>query len=317
MSRIGRPHGSHHGRLARPTRAMASRSAPSGRCATSNRRAGSSCSRGKSGQNRRGNGTGGSHSTSHRSLASPIVTTRRRQSVFIYSDLCRLPSAVTVNDLWCDSPLEDEFWRGLKARNIPAERQWPTYGQDAAPAIFDFAVFCANEDIDIEVDGEQHHTVPDISRNDCRRDNASQLKGFRTLRFDSRRVRTDLDDCLNDVEQMIRQCGGLERAAAPADAVLNAPGRPSQLPLFAPDARPRGGDSRRTPRRTRATRPQAQLSGTTNEAALRQPRSLFCVCFGRTRRRSRGGTRAGAGAGGLRRARSRTSRRSRSRAGLP
>lgn len=176
-------------------------------------------------------------------LAAPILTTRRRQSVFIYSDVRRLAKAESINDLWHTSALEEGFWKGLKQRQIPAERQWATYGQKAAPAIFDFAVFCNLEDIDIEVDGDQHHTVPEISRRDARRDNVTQLRGFRTLRFDSRRVRRDLNGCLNDVERMIHQCGGLERAEEMRPVVARpAPG--SQLPLFEP-AKPRAVSTRR------------------------------------------------------------------------
>lgn len=195
------------------------------------------------------------------SLRAPIVTTRRRQSVFIYSDIRRLAKAESINDLWCTSALEDGFWKGLKLRKIPAERQWPTYGQRAAPAIFDFAVFCELEDIDIEVDGDQHHTVPEISRGDARRDNATQLRGFRTLRFDSRRVRRDLNGCLYEVERMIHQCGGLERQE-PAKIPRVAPN--SQLPLLEPAGTVPGV----TPRRRRISRAAPPATGGAKQTRL-------------------------------------------------
>lgn len=143
------------------------------------------------------------------SLRRPILTGRRRRSLFIHSDVRLLDGAGSINDLWSNGPLEDEFWAALKARGIPAERQWPSYG-DEGNAFFDFAVFCMREDIDIEVDGDQHHTVPEISRDDSRRDNATQLRGFRTLRFDSPRIKRDLERCMAEVEEMVARCGGIE-----------------------------------------------------------------------------------------------------------
>lgn len=164
-------------------------------------------------------------------LASELVTARRRAPVFISSDVWLLAKAESINDLWINGPLEAKFWAGLKKRKIPAERQWPTYGANSEPAIFDFAVFCKDRDIDIEVDGDQHHNVPAISRRDARRDNASLMKGFSTLRFDSEQVRTNLARCLDDVEQVIYDNGGLEmgETLAPYQGVYAAK---TQIPLF-------------------------------------------------------------------------------------
>lgn len=149
------------------------------------------------------------------SLPQPIVTGRRRRSLFIHSDVRRLDAAQSINDLFVNGQLEDEFWSAMKARGIPAERQWPSYGADGN-AMFDFAVFCMREDIDIEVDGDQHHTVPAISRDDSRRDNATQLRGYRTLRFDSTRIRGAMGRCIAEVEEMVAHCGGIEFEAGSA-----------------------------------------------------------------------------------------------------
>lgn len=164
-------------------------------------------------------------------LPVPILTGRRRRSLFIHSDVRLLDSAKSINDLFANGPLEDEFWSALKQRGIPAERQWPSYGE-SGNAMFDFAVFCMNEDIDIEVDGDQHHTVPEISRDDSRRDNATQLRGYRTLRFDSTRVRHGMARCMAEVEEMVERCGGIAYDAGIAAKVDSGLLRSAQPPLF-------------------------------------------------------------------------------------
>ncbi len=169
---------------------------------------------------------------SNRELLDEVVpSTRRRQSVFIHTDVRLLKIATSVNDLWWNGPLETEFWTALKAKKIPAERQWPSYGT-AGAAMFDFAVFCMREDIDIEVDGDQHHNVPEISRGDSRRDNVSQIRGFKTLRFDSARIRRGLDNCMQEVEMMIERCGGLEYDALLTSGWPAGDSYGGQLPLF-------------------------------------------------------------------------------------
>lgn len=58
------------------------------------------------------------------SLAHPVPSLRRRRIVFIPTTLAKLQAASEINDLYHESPLEDDLWGALRRAGIPAERQW-------------------------------------------------------------------------------------------------------------------------------------------------------------------------------------------------
>ena len=60
-------------------------------------------------------------------LPAPIPSRRFRRIVFIPTTLAKLQAATEINDLFDDSPLENEVWTALKERTIPAERQEPVW----------------------------------------------------------------------------------------------------------------------------------------------------------------------------------------------
>ncbi len=56
-------------------------------------------------------------------LKNPIPSKRQRRLIFINTTLQKLLSAVEINDLFNESPLEDILWIGMKENKIVAERQ--------------------------------------------------------------------------------------------------------------------------------------------------------------------------------------------------
>ena len=92
-------------------------------------------------------------------LAHPILSRRLRRIVFIPTTLEKLARAVEINDLYDASPLEDRLWAVLKLQGIPAERQ-EFVDINGRLYELDFAVYCANGNLDIETDGDTWHANP-------------------------------------------------------------------------------------------------------------------------------------------------------------
>jgi hypothetical protein len=86
-------------------------------------------------------------------LPAPIPSRRLRRIVFIPTTFAKLQTATEINDLFDDSPLENEVWTALKERSIPAERQEPVW-VDAKRYYLDFAIYCARGRLDVETDGD-------------------------------------------------------------------------------------------------------------------------------------------------------------------
>ena len=89
-------------------------------------------------------------------LPAPIPSRRLRRIVFIPTTLAKLQTATEINDLFDDSPLENEVWTALKERTIPAERQEPVW-VDGRRYYLDFAIYCAKGSLDVETDGDTWH----------------------------------------------------------------------------------------------------------------------------------------------------------------
>jgi hypothetical protein len=58
-----------------------------------------------------------------RRLPRPILSRRWRRIVFISTTRNKFMNAVEINDLYDESPLEDQLWAALKRLEIRAERQ--------------------------------------------------------------------------------------------------------------------------------------------------------------------------------------------------
>src|SRR5205823_4684096 len=60
----------------------------------------------------------------------PIMSRRPRRLVFVPTTWRKLSTAVEINDLFDDSPLEDRMWAEFKHLNIAAKRQWDVQVRD-------------------------------------------------------------------------------------------------------------------------------------------------------------------------------------------
>ena len=142
-------------------------------------------------------------------LPRPIVSRRERFLVFFATTLDKLRHADELNDLWHDSPLEDEMWHGLKQQSIEAERQWRIKAGKRDYCL-DFAVFCARGGLNIECDGDTYHANPEKSRVDNVRNNALTHKGWAVLRFNTHQIAHEMADCLHEVRSTITERGGVQ-----------------------------------------------------------------------------------------------------------
>ncbi len=143
-------------------------------------------------------------------LPRPILSRRFRRIVFIPTTMEKFQNAVEINDLYDESPLEDKLWAAMKRLGISAERQDYVRVNEKDYAL-DFAIYCAQGNIDVETDGDRWHLDADKSRADNRRDNDLETYGWRTLRFSSAQIREELETyCVETVRENINQLGGVQ-----------------------------------------------------------------------------------------------------------
>jgi very-short-patch-repair endonuclease len=165
-------------------------------------------------------------------LAHPILSRRLRRIVFIPTTLEKLARAVEINDLYDASPLEDRLWAVLKLQGIPAERQ-EFVDINGRLYELDFAVYCANGNLDIETDGDTWHANPERIPLDNLRDNELQTAGWSHLRFNTHQVREEIAEyCVPKIQENIARLGGLEQKVTLATDDSNVPQDWQQLMLF-------------------------------------------------------------------------------------
>ena len=167
-------------------------------------------------------------------LSKPIPSKRYRRLVFIPTTWQKLMMADEINDLWDDSPLEDDLWSALKRLAIPAERQHVEKA-DGTFYILDFAIYCSEGKIDVETDGDSWHITKASSKADNIRDNALETKGWRTLRFTTQQVREEMETyCIPKIAENINHLGGVNTEDKHIPRMLNLQGNMDmeQLTLF-------------------------------------------------------------------------------------
>jgi very-short-patch-repair endonuclease len=191
------------------------------------------------------------HLESIERLAQPILSRRWRRIVFIPTTWTKFTSAVEINDLFDESPLEDRLWAELKRLKIAAERQWDVnIGQ--AWYKLDFALFCEKGPLDLETDGDAWHVGPESSDQDNVRDNDLKAAGWQVMRFTGRQIREQLTDyCMHKITEMINRLDGLkEEGLVPRTFHQRGDGLAQQLSLFEGDVGydvdPRSKQARRT-----------------------------------------------------------------------
>jgi very-short-patch-repair endonuclease len=144
-----------------------------------------------------------------RKLESPLLCRRPRVIVFIATTWQKFATAHEINDLYDDSPLEDQLWAELKRLGIPVERQWRVEA-NRRHYYLDFALFCRKGKVDIETDGDSWHLGHPQSTADNQRQNDLTAEGWYTLRFDTQQIRDGLVSyCIPKVQETINENDGL------------------------------------------------------------------------------------------------------------
>ena len=167
-------------------------------------------------------------------LPKPILSRRRRRIVFIPTTWQKFSSAVEINDLYDESPLEDRLWAELKRLQISAERQEFVPVKDRSYAL-DFAIYCTSGKIDVETDGDTWHADPERIPLDNLRDNDLETTGWRVLRFNTTHIREKMAEyCLPTIVENINRLDGVdeEERLVPRRINLDGPDGAYQLGLF-------------------------------------------------------------------------------------
>lgn len=141
-------------------------------------------------------------------LPKPIPSCRWRRIVFIPTTVKKLFQAEEINDLYHGSPLEDELWRHLKRAGIPAERQFYIGKRDRIYCL-DFAIFCAQGNLNVECNGEEWHSDLQAWARDEQRDRDLAQWGWSVLRLTTSQIRQRMRQSLRLIEENIASLGGL------------------------------------------------------------------------------------------------------------
>jgi very-short-patch-repair endonuclease len=145
-----------------------------------------------------------------RKLDRPVPSARARRIVFIPTTLAKLQTAQEINDLYHESPLEDQLWQALRVANIPAERQFYV-AEGRANYCLDFAVLCAQASLDVECDGDSWHLRPNAVVEDNARNNALARLGWLVLRFSTRELQEpNIGKVVKTIQDASERLGGIE-----------------------------------------------------------------------------------------------------------
>ena len=165
-------------------------------------------------------------------LPQPIFSRRWRRIVFIPTTWVKFSTAVEINDLYDESPLEDRLWAELRRLEIRAERQEfiKVNGRDYA---LDFAVYCEQGKLNIETDGDTWHSDPQRIPQDNLRDNDLETSQWRLLRFNTLQIREQMETyCVPTIVDTINKLGGVREGRIIARRINHNPTAPTQLSLF-------------------------------------------------------------------------------------
>ncbi len=142
-------------------------------------------------------------------LPTPIISSRPRRLLFIPTTLWHFQNSHNINDLFYESPIEEEFWEALKVAKIEAERQFLI---NTATQMFclDFAIICKEHNINIECDGDAFHLSEFNVKRDKNRNNILSSLGWSILRFTTEDIRKKLNTTIRYVKETINRYGGIE-----------------------------------------------------------------------------------------------------------
>lgn len=144
-----------------------------------------------------------------RSRAEPIISHRPRRILFIPTTLWHFQQAREINEVFYESPLEEEFWEALRSEKIDAERQY-LMEADGQTFSLDFALFCKARNIDVECDGNKFHLDEKDVKRDKKRNNILESFGWSVLRFTTDEIQKNLVEPIKRIKKTINQLGGLQ-----------------------------------------------------------------------------------------------------------
>lgn len=142
-------------------------------------------------------------------LPAPIISMRQRRLLFIPTTEQKFFNATEINHLFNDSPLEDLLWKYFEEKKIPTERQF--YISVGSKNYFlDFAIFCKAKNINVECDGDTHHTNKENVQSDKWRSNDLTKAGWSVLRFTTDDLNYRMNDTISVVNDTINKYGGVQ-----------------------------------------------------------------------------------------------------------
>jgi very-short-patch-repair endonuclease len=166
-------------------------------------------------------------------MPEPILARRWRRIVFIPTTWEKFITAVEINDLFDESPLEDRLWGELKRLGIDAERQYPVPAKKRY-YFLDFAFFCNAGKLNVETDGDTWHADPARIPLDNERNNDLAGLGWTVLRFNGLQIRERMTEyCIPKIMENVNRAGGLTaNGLIPRPFDPERPEGPQQLTLF-------------------------------------------------------------------------------------
>ncbi|MGI8550838.1 MAG: endonuclease domain-containing protein [Dehalococcoidia bacterium] len=143
-------------------------------------------------------------------LEHSVPSARQRRIVFIPTTLVKLRAALEINDLYHESPLEDQLWTAFRHNGIAAERQYFVREQQTSYCL-DFAVLCADGGVDVECDGDSWHLRREAVVEDNARNNLLARLGWRVLRFSTQELADpQMATTVGIIRATANQLGGIE-----------------------------------------------------------------------------------------------------------
>ena len=150
-------------------------------------------------------------------LPRPIISRKGRRLLFIPTTEPQLASAVEINDLFAGTPIEERMFRALKQAGLWPEREYyielrrPEAQRDRPSIHFlDLALFCQDQNLDVECDGDTWHLGRESARRDRQRDNLLEVNGWHILRFNTEEIQNELPVALTRIREAINRYGGIE-----------------------------------------------------------------------------------------------------------
>jgi len=131
-------------------------------------------------------------------LPRPIPSLRLRRITFISTTLSRLLTAREVNDLWPRETARERLWRALRAREIPAQRDYVIREGDFRYQA-DLAILCTKRNLAIEcLEGP-----PTVAG-----DGSPRVSGWAVQRFRVAEIMGDVGACVEVVRSFVAANGG-------------------------------------------------------------------------------------------------------------